>query len=82
MKCLSARLLNYPQPRIFTFNGQSPGDWHDAIPRELWSMTLEARLRMGSDALAVVKRTAWAHVRENLVPADARKEYEEALRRE
>ena len=74
--------LNYPQPRIFTFNGQSPGDWHDAIPRELWSMTLEARLRMGSDALAVVKRTAWAHVRENLVPADARKEYEEALRRE
>ena len=68
-------LLAVNQPRIVTANAMRPGDWHPALPDNLYTMDNNARLSMSPDTKAIGKRTAWAFLDVSLVPQGMRDAY-------
>ena len=63
------------QPRIVTANAMRPGDWHQALPDNLYTVDNNARLSMHPDTKAIGKRIAWAFVDVSLIPQGMRDAY-------
>ena len=68
-------MLAVNQPRIITANAMRPGDWHPALPDNLYTTHDLTRLSMSPDTKAIGKRIAWAFVEVSLIPQGMRDAY-------
>ena len=68
-------MLAVNQPRIITANAMCPGEWHPALPNNLYTVDNSARLSMSPDTKAIGKRIAWAFVDVSLIPQGMRDTY-------